>query len=129
MMKILMAFIMTLPAFASAAVTSIYDYKSYDCKIRTGSGQVVNVVGNLMTLSIDEHYGRFFQIHLSVEKSIFQLQVLLEETANTAQTGEVILLQNLKVDEKETSVEVITHDVSTTETVNQDVSATCSILR
>ncbi|MBO9666942.1 MAG: hypothetical protein J7501_09030 [Bdellovibrio sp.] len=128
-MKLILAAVMTLPMLASAAVTEIRDYKTYDCQITTGNGGEVFITGNLMTLSIDEHIGRFFQEHLMVGGQDVQLQVLIEETANTSTTGEVILLQNLKVNETETSVEIVTKDVEQTSARNKDVAASCKISR
>jgi hypothetical protein len=128
-MKLLIAMLaLALPVIASAApVKDVKEYQTYDCQITGGMGAAQFVKGHFMTLSIDDHIGQFFQERFQLDGSEVQLQVLIEETKTTALDGSVILLQNLKVDGEETSVEKTVKSLTKATATNGDFASICKI--
>ncbi|QLY24675.1 hypothetical protein [Bdellovibrio sp. KM01] len=114
-----------LPFVASAAVQDVREFQTYDCQITGGMGAAHFVKGHFMTIAIDEHIGQFFQERFELDGSQVQLQILIEETRKS--DGSVILLQNLKVDDEETSVEKVVKSIAKTSTQNGDFAASCVI--
>lgn len=116
---------MVFPVLASAAVQDVRDFQTYDCQITGGVGAAHYVKGHFMTIAIDDHIGQFFQERFVLDGSEIQFQILIEETKKT--DGTVILLQNLKIDGEETSVEKVVKSVAKTTTYNGDYKASCVI--
>ncbi len=116
---------MMFPFAALAAVKDIKDFQNYDCQITGVAGAAHYVKGHFMTIAIDDHMAQFFQERFQLDGSEIQLQILIEETRRT--DGSVILLQNLKVDGEETSIEKVVKSVVKTSTQNGDITASCVI--
>jgi hypothetical protein len=120
-----MVLAIVFPMITLAAVQDVKEFQTYDCQITGGVGAAQYVKGHFMTIAIDDHIGQFFQERFELDGSQVQLQILIEETRKS--DGSVILLQNLKVDGEETSVEKIVKSVTKTSTRNGDFAAACVI--
>ncbi|UYL09854.1 hypothetical protein B9G69_004600 [Bdellovibrio sp. SKB1291214] len=129
-MKLLMVTLaLVLPAMALGAVKDVKEYRTYDCQITGNGGGAHYVTGYFMSISIDDHIGQFFQERFELDGSQIQLQVLIEETKKTPVDGSVIVLQNLKVDDEETSVEKTVKSVEKASTTNGDFASICKIMK
>jgi hypothetical protein len=78
-------------------------YSSVKCVLSENEQAKKTVEQNLMTLMIEEDLGKFAQIQFGDQKLKIQYQILLESDAKNA--GAVNVLQNLKVDNLESSSE------------------------
>ncbi|QDK46491.1 hypothetical protein DOM22_15615 [Bdellovibrio sp. ZAP7] len=125
MKTFVMILVIAFSGIASAAVQDVREFQTYDCQITGAVGVAHFVKGHFMTIAIDDHIGQFFQERFELDGSEVQFQILIEETRKA--DGSVILLQNLKVDGEETSVEKVVKAVAKTTTDNGEYKATCVI--
>ena len=86
-------------------------YKSADCTLMMDEKVVKQQSIQLMFLQIDSGFGRFAEVQFGDEKLPIQYQVLFEDDLANQATDHVLVLQNLKVGEVESSSEFSARDV------------------
>lgn len=123
----LTALFMMAPSFGKAAITSIQDYGTVACGFYEKDKLLQKFEAGLITILVDDHYARFRQVRIVVNGLQVQYQILIEETKTTAQDGQIQLLQNLMINDKETTLDEPAKDLSQIGTQNGDYQVKCLI--
>jgi hypothetical protein len=112
-MKSLITLLLTLSPLASfAGQMPTLKFKAVDCTLAVDNLIVKSVTGDLMSLVVDDHIGRFAQLQLGDDKNKIQYQILIEDDLKDKKSDKVIVLQNLMVNDLESSSEFSTSDLS-----------------
>ncbi|MFS4460975.1 hypothetical protein [Bdellovibrio sp. HCB2-146] len=117
--------VLGLVGTANAAQLKAVIFKSVACQISQNNQMLREVTQPLMLLQIDDGFGRFAQIQFGNENLKMQYQLLIED--DSAVKGNVIVLQNWLVGEREVSEEVSVEDVSSVAVANEGYSVKCEI--
>lgn len=81
----------------------------------------------LMTIFVDNIPAKFQQVRFEVKGVQVQYQILIEQTATTTTDGSIQLLQNLKIDTNETTLDVPAKDLGQIETKNGNYQVKCLV--
>ncbi|MNT87079.1 hypothetical protein D3C72_2274460 [compost metagenome] len=76
---------------------------------------------------IEDRLGRFAQIQFGDEQKVIQYQLLIEDDLQMPKSKNVLVLQNLKVGELESSAEFSAKDVNWVRIGQGALSVTCNL--
>ncbi len=124
MIRFILILSLLFPGVAFAA-SDVMVYKSVSCIFKQDETTLKKISKGLMTLTIDEHVGRFAQIEFEIDKVRIQYQILVEEDVEAP--NQMLFLQNLTVGELQSSAEFSAPDVSWIRTSQGDYSAACEL--
>ena len=127
MKRFLSALLLVAPSLGKAAITNIQDYGKVTCGFYKNGNLVEKFEATLMTIFVDTIPAKFQQVRFEAKGVQVQYQVLIEQTATTKTDGNIQLLQNLKIDDKETTLDVPANDLGQIETQNGDYQVKCLV--
>lgn len=103
----------------------VLKYQGVSCRLSKDGEFVREKAVKLMTLTIDTHLGRFQEIQFGDEQSKIQYQILIEDDVDSE--GHVLVLQNLKVGELESSSEFSAKDLKWVRVAQGSHSVRCEL--
>lgn len=118
----LLSFLVSSLAWAEMPVLK---YQGVGCRLLKDDEVVSEKSLKLMTLTIDTHIGRFQEIQFGDEQTKIQYQILIEDDVDSV--GHVLVLQNLKVGELESSSEFSTKDLKWVRLAQGSHSVKCEL--
>ncbi|MGE5087474.1 MAG: hypothetical protein ACM3MG_14310 [Bacillota bacterium] len=127
MKRILPSLLFIAPSLGMAAITNIQDYGKVVCGFYQTGNLLQKFEATLMTIFVDNIPAKFQQVRFEVRGVQVQYQVLIEQTETTKIDGNIQLLQNLKIDTKETTLDVPGKDLGQIETKNGDYQVKCLV--
>ncbi|QDK36897.1 hypothetical protein [Bdellovibrio sp. NC01] len=111
-MKVLISILVLLPSLGFAAVKRVTDYKSVSCTLSKNETKLEEKKDlNLLLLSIEDHLGKFAQVAFTDGQTKLQYQLLIEDDVTSKTMDAFVVLQNLKVGDKEISSEFAAKDL------------------
>lgn len=123
-----LALLFLLPANSFAGL-SVLKYQSVSCQLLADGEVKKDMTSPLMTISIEDHLGRFAQIQFGDEQRKIQYQILIEDDVTRPQADQLVVLQNLMVGSVESSFEFVTHEPSWTKISQGDIQVQCELNR
>jgi hypothetical protein len=121
-----LVFLFLFPATSFASLSAI-KYQSVNCKFLKNGEVKKEINAPLMKISIEAHLGRFAQLHFDDEQRRIQYQILIEDHFSQTQTEQLLVLQNLKVGEVESSFEFVAHELNWTKISQGEVQVQCEL--
>ncbi|MNL47148.1 hypothetical protein D3C87_1699160 [compost metagenome] len=121
----ILASLISLNAFAVSGGNM--NYKKAECSLTVDGSLVKTVNQPLMNLMIDDRTGRFAQIQFGDAQKVIQYQLLIENDLQNPSSQNVIVLQNLRVGELESSSEFSAKDVNWLRIAQGAYSVTCNL--
>lgn len=127
-MKILILALAALPSLSWANAKHVTSYVTASCTLSKGEDvlQQENDI-KLITLSIEDHLGRFTQKVWQDGEISIQYQFLLEDDLTSKTADAFVVLQNLKVGDKEVSAEFAAKDVNSVSITDGAYKVSCSL--
>jgi len=127
MKRFLSVLLLIMPSLGLASITNIQDYGKVTCGFYQNGSLLEKFEATLMTIFVDTIPAKFQQVRFEVKGVQVQYQILIEQTATTKTDGSIQLLQNLKINEKETTLDVPGKDLGQVETQNDDYQVKCLV--
>lgn len=118
-------FLSFLASSLAWAEMPVLKYQGVSCRLLKDDEVVSERSVKLMTLTIDTHLGRFQEIQFGDEQAKIQYQILIEDDVESE--GHVLVLQNLKVGELESSSEFSTKDLKWVRLAQGSHSVKCEL--
>ncbi|MDG0818043.1 hypothetical protein [Bdellovibrio svalbardensis] len=127
MKKIILVLAM-LPCVSFGYAKQVTSYSTASCTLSKGE-QVLQQENDikLMTLSIEDHLGRFTQVVWNDGETLIQYQFLIEDDESSKTLDAFLVLQNLKVGEKEISSEFAAKDVNSVSISDGTYKVSCAL--
>ncbi|MFM6930535.1 MAG: hypothetical protein ACKOX6_18880 [Bdellovibrio sp.] len=115
------------PSLGRASITNIQDYGKVTCGFYQDQSLLEKFEATLMTIFVDNIPAKFQQVRFEVKGVQVQYQILIEQTATTTTDGSIQLLQNLKIDTNETTLDVPAKDLGQIQTKNGNYQVKCLV--
>lgn len=104
-MKFTLVILFLFPSLVWAGGLPVLAYQGVTCRLTREDQVIREVSSQLMTLTIEDHLGRFVELRLGDEENKIQYQILIEDDVNAKNQDSVLVLQNLMVGATESSSE------------------------
>jgi len=109
--KMILSLLASACCSSALAAMPALKYKTADCTLMNDSKVVKQQSVAMMFLQIDSGFGRFAELQLGDDKLPIQYQIFIEDDLSNQATDHVLILQNLKVGDVESSSEFSGRDV------------------
>ncbi len=127
MIRLTLWIFLLCPSLVWAGGLPVLAYQSISCRLSKEDQVVKEMSSSLMTLTIEDHLGRFAQFQLGDEELKIQYQILIEDDASVKTHDSVLVLQNLLVGSVESSSEVSARDLTWLRIRQGDYSVDCDL--
>lgn len=127
MIKVIAFFLCVVPGLAFAALTDPNVFQKVDCKLMSDGVVLKEHSQYMMNITTGDDYAKFVQIQFGDDTSVIQYQLLIEKDLSPAVEGSLIVLQNLKVGEKESSQEFSAQKINWLRTTNEGYVVHCEL--
>lgn len=125
MRNVLLSLIL-IPSFSWAGMP-VLGYKTAECRLLLEDKIVRERSVSLMTLTVEDHLGRFAEIQFGDDQKKIQYQILIEDDIQSISSDSILVLQNLMVDSLESSSEFSAKEVSWVRIAQGEYSVTCNL--
>lgn len=121
-------FILSLvPGLALAALTDHDVFQKVDCELMSEGVVLKKHSQYMMNITTGDDYAKFIQIQFGDDAHVIQYQLLIEKDLNSPLDGSLIVLQNLKVGDKELSQEFSAQKINWLRTSNEGYVVHCDL--
>ncbi len=117
-----------LPCMSWANAKQVTSYQTASCTLSKGDKTLQEQKDiKLLTLSIEDHLGRFTQVVWNVGDTSIQYQFLIEDDVSSKTLDAFVVLQNFKVNDKEISSEFAAKDVNSVNIFDGTYKVSCTL--
>lgn len=126
--KMIVFLLCVVPGLAFAALTDPAVFQKVDCKLMSDGVVLKEHSQYMMNITTGDDFAKFAQIQFGDDAvGVIQYQLLIEKDLASSVEGSLIVLQNLKVGEKESSQEFSAQKVNWLRTTNEGYVVLCEL--